>query len=70
MTDVQSPGIQAFKLEDDGNSFVLDHHYFSALVICQATVEDWCSKLKSGAYTGPVDSDELVSSSTKRFEPN
>ena len=34
------------------------------MLFSKATVEDWCSKLKSGAYTGLVDSDELVSSIT------
>ena len=51
-------------------AFFLDHLYFSAMLFSKATVEDWCSKLKSGAYMGLVDSDELVSSSTERFEPD
>ena len=72
------PTVQSFKVDfgqgkliagvltskDDGHGLLLDHLYLSALVLGEATVEDWCGKLKCGSYSGSVDSEQLVSCTT------
>ena len=69
------PTVQSFKVDfghgmlivgvvaakDDGQGLLLDHLYLSALVLGEATVEHWCSKLECGSDTGFEDSDQLVS---------
>ena len=54
------PTVQSFKV-DIGHGLLLDHLYPSALVLGEATVEHWCSKLECGSDTGFEDSDQLVS---------